>query len=48
MMAVAYTCSNFTQVVRLGGGLLRDIGKRIEEKESKDDVDEKGMFFNSL
>lgn len=42
MMAVAYTSSNFAQVVRLGGCLLRDIGKRIEEKGSKDNIDEKG------
>uniref|UniRef100_A0A915PYZ3 non-specific serine/threonine protein kinase n=1 Tax=Setaria digitata TaxID=48799 RepID=A0A915PYZ3_9BILA len=42
MMAVAYTSNNFAQVVRLGSCSLRDIGKRIAEKEKKDGVDEKG------
>lgn len=48
MMAVAYTSNSFAQVVRLGSCMLRDVEKRIEEKGSKDDVDEKGLFLNSL
>ncbi|KAL3998360.1 Phosphatidylinositol 3- and 4-kinase family protein [Acanthocheilonema viteae] len=42
MMAVAYTSNNFAQVIRLGGCSLRDIEKRVEEKESRDNIDEKG------
>lgn len=47
MMAVAYTSNNFAQVVRLGSCSLRDIGKRIEEKGTKDSTDEKGLFLCS-